>query len=306
MVLQTLFAPKFIVLYIYVASIAYTQFRGKVRLKFSRQVFNHATLMAPINALMYLFSAVPSQPFFELKQFPALAILRDNWEVIRAEAQQLVEQGYIKASENNDDAGFNSFFKKGWKRFYLKWYDDFLPSAQTLCPKTIELLKTVPGINGAMFTLLPKDGRLNPHRDPYAGSLRYHLGLITPNSEKCRIYVDGILYYWKDGEDVLFDETYIHSAKNETDMDRIILFCDVERPLRNKVVTQINRLFSKYLVSESATQNLETDRVGVINKIFKHYHYLAAQSDRLKKASRPTYYFLKYGLVAGLAYLVFF
>lgn len=306
MTIQTFFSLKFIILYIYIISIAYTQFRGKTRLKFSKQVFNHTTLLAPINALMYLFSAVPNKPFGEVKQFPELKTLRDNWEIIRAEAQQLVAQGYIKASENNDDAGFNSFFRKGWKRFYLKWYSDFLPSAQSLCPQTIEILKTVPGIHGAMFTLLPAGGRLNPHRDPYAGSLRYHLGLITPNSEKCRIYVDGIPYHWKDGEDVLFDETYIHSAKNETETDRIILFCDVERPLRNKIVTQINRWFSKYIVAESATQNLATDRVGMINQIFKYYHRAAALGDRLKKANKPAYYFLKYTAVAGLFYLIFF
>jgi hypothetical protein len=31
--------------------------------------------------------------------------------------------------------------------------------------------------------LLPPGGDL-AHRDPFAGSLRYHLGLSTPNSEK--------------------------------------------------------------------------------------------------------------------------
>jgi beta-hydroxylase len=35
-----------------------------------------------------------------------------------------------------------------------------------------------------MFAMLPANGSLNPHRDPFAGSLRYHLGLITPNDER--------------------------------------------------------------------------------------------------------------------------
>ena len=37
--------------------------------------------------------------------------------------------GSIKRSEQLNDVGFNSFFKTGWKRFYLKWYDDSHPSA---------------------------------------------------------------------------------------------------------------------------------------------------------------------------------
>ncbi len=64
-----------------------------------------------------------------------------------------------------------------------------------------------------MFTLLPAGAHLNPHRDPFAGSLRYHLGLVTPNADSCHIVVDGESYSWRDGEDVLFDETFVHSAQ---------------------------------------------------------------------------------------------
>jgi hypothetical protein len=63
-------------------------------------------------------------------RFPELAKLQDNWETIRGEAVELFE-GFIRAAAKNNDWGFYSFFKSGWKRFYLKWYDDFLPSART-------------------------------------------------------------------------------------------------------------------------------------------------------------------------------
>jgi beta-hydroxylase len=298
---------KFSILFIYIIAVAYTQFRGKVRLKFFRQLVNHSTFIAPINALMYLFSGVPTKPFLDTADFPELKVLRDNWQVIRAEAQQLVELGYIKAAERNNDLGFNSFFKRGWKRFYIKWYENFLPSAMELCPQTINLLKNIPNIHGAMFTMLPQDGgRLKPHRDPYAGSLRYHLGLVTPNSEDCRIYVDGTLYYWQDGKDVIFDETYIHSARNDTDIDRIILFCDVERPITNRFVRYLNRLICKYVVSESATQNVPTDPVGRLNKIYKYYDFLSSQVLRIKKFNKPTFQVLQFASLAGLFYWIFF
>jgi beta-hydroxylase len=87
-----------------------------------------------------------------------------------------------------------------------------------------------------MFALLPPGGRLVAHRDPCAGSLRYHLGLVTPNADTCKIFIDGEPYFWKDGEDVLFDETYIHYAENKSDVTRMILFCDVERPMTNGLV----------------------------------------------------------------------
>ena len=82
-----------------------------------------------------------------------------------------------------------------------------------------------------MFAILEPGAHLNPHRDPFGGSLRYHLGLVTPNSDACFIVVDGERYSWRDGEAVMFDETFIHWAENKTPTTRIILFCDVERPL---------------------------------------------------------------------------
>ncbi|MCC6196810.1 MAG: DUF1615 family protein, partial [Burkholderiales bacterium] len=138
---------------------------------------------------------------------------------------KLFDEGHIRAAATYNDLGFNSFFRRGWKRFYLKWYDAPVPSTVALCPKTVELVQSIPTLNGAMFAMLPADGDLGRHRDPFAGSLRYHLGLATPNSDLCCIYVDGQPYAWRDGEDVMFDETYIHWAENRTGVDRVILFC---------------------------------------------------------------------------------
>ncbi|WP_339502307.1 aspartyl/asparaginyl beta-hydroxylase domain-containing protein [Pseudomonas silesiensis] len=261
-------AAKASLLLLFLGSTLYVHLRGKARLPVLRQFVNHSALFAPYNALMYLFSSVPSRPFLDRRKFPELDVLKDNWEVIRDEAMHLFDEGYIRAAKKNNDAGFGSFFKKGWKRFYLKWYDKPLPSAQTLCPKTVALLCGIPNVKGAMFALLPGGSHLNPHRDPFAGSLRYHLGLSTPNSDDCRIFVDGQIYAWRDGEDVMFDETYVHWVKNETQMPRVILFCDVERPLSNRFMTRINRWVSGFLGRATAPQNLDGERVGGINQAY--------------------------------------
>jgi beta-hydroxylase len=133
-------APKFLVLYAILASALYIHLRGRERFRFTRQLFNHSTLLAPYNALVFLFSGVPAKAFQDVKQFPDLAPLRDNWMVLREEAQRLFDQGHIGTALANNDVGFNSFFKRGWKRFYVKWYGDPLASAEALCPKTVALL----------------------------------------------------------------------------------------------------------------------------------------------------------------------
>ncbi len=208
--LRQFFAPQFVGLYVLAASTMYVHFRGRERLRIGRQLGDHSTFLAPYNVLMYAASAVPNEPVIPLDKFPELAKLAENWQTIRDEAVRLFDEGFIRAAAKNNDWGFYSFFKSGWKRFYLKWYDDFLPSARTLCPRTVELLNSIPSVHGAMFAMLPPGGKLGAHRDPFAGSLRYHLGLVTPNSDKCQILVDGVPCVWRDGEAFMFDETFIH------------------------------------------------------------------------------------------------
>jgi len=296
-----LFAPQFLVIWAFLGSAIAVHFRGKVRLGFWRQFSDHSTIMAPYNVLMYLLSAVPNRPILQAGTLPELKLLRDNWQVIREEALVLFAQGQIKAADKYNDWGFNSFFRTGWKRFYLKWYDATLPSALANCPKTVELVNSIPTVKGAMFASLPPGGKLVQHRDPYAGSLRYHLGLLVPKAPgDCRIFIDGEPYYWREGEDIVFDETYLHYAENTTADDRIILFCDVERPLHTRAMTAVNRWVSKHVINESATQNEEGEHVGWINRVFGYVYHVRLVGKRMKAWNKRVYYAVKYLLIGGI------
>jgi len=299
-------AAKVIAVSVIAASAVYIHRRGKVRHRFTRQLTDHSTFLAAYNALIYLNSAVPATPYLDVRDFPDAVKLRDNWATIRDEALALFGSGHIRAATKYNDLGFNSFFRSGWRRFYLKWYDDFLPSAQSLCPKTVELLRSCPTVHAAIFALLEPGGRLVTHRDPFAGSLRYHLGLATPNSPDCYIVVDGQPYHWRDGEAVIFDETYIHTAENKTDQPRIIMFADVERPLRNRVVTALNRFVIRNFVKATASQNLDHEPVGVLNHLFAAAYRVRLLGKRIKQYNKTLYYAIKYALFGALLYLIFF
>jgi len=303
--LGELVAPRFLLLYAYVASAAYVHLRGRVRHRLQRQLTDHSTVFAPLNVIMYAASAVPRSPLLDPRAFPEATLLRAHWQEMRAEAEALLARGDVRPSESHQDVAFNTFFRRGWRRFHLKWYDDFLPSAQALCPRTVALLRSVPTVHAALFALLPAGGKLTEHRDPYAGSLRYHLGLITPNSDACRIFVDGQPYAWRDGEDVVFDETFIHRAENRTDQDRIILFCDLERPLRTPVMRALNRFIAGYVLRVTASRNVASERIGLVNQISGGVHRLRQVFRRAKRANRRLYYTAKYALWAVILYAVF-
>jgi beta-hydroxylase len=164
-----------------------------------------------------------------------------------------------------------------------------------------------------MFAHLPKGGQLTRHADPIAVSLRYHLGLSTPNSDACFINVDGRNHSWRDGEVLMFDETYLHYVRNDSESDRLILMCDVKRPL-NPLGAVIN-FFYQGLTRASVVPNTPEDRRGLVNRIFAGLAPLLARTKALKSTNRPLYRVIKWsvntlllllllGLAAGVVLLL--
>ena len=128
-----------------------------------------------------------------------------------------------------------------------------------------------------MFASLPP-WQAWPHRDPFAGSLRYHLGCV-----------------YREGEDFLFDETFIHRAANDAEQTCIILFCDVERPMR--YVWRLSIAGSATTSSRaSATANMEGERVGVLNKALAPLRDPPCLS---LDWNRKVHYGLKFSIVLG-------
>ena len=298
--MEVLLSPQALFLAVLIASAVAIQLRGRERMSLKRQASDYSTFTAPYNVFLYLTSAVPNRPYLDVAAFPELDLLRRNWLAIRDEALALYAAGHIRATESHDDVYGNSLFKKGWKRFYLKWYGDPLASARRLCPTSVALLDQLPTVHAAMFSLVGPRSRLGKHRDPLAASLRYHLGLVTPNSDACRILVDGVPYGWRDGEGVLFDETYLHWVENDTDETRIVLFCDVERPLRWRLATAINRWVIRRVVPSTAARNEAGEPLGAVNRVAAAYYPLQQAGRRLKQRNRRLYYALKFGVLIGV------
>jgi beta-hydroxylase len=297
---------RWAILFLFFTCAVSTHRRGNARHgSFFRQIFDHSTFTAPLNCLAYIFSSVPNTPYIPSSYISELALLKSKWQIFREEALALAESSRIQATDKYNDIGFNSFFRTGWKRFYLKWYDNPHPSAAVLCPRTIEVLQGIPSVRAAMFAMLPAGGKLNPHRDPFAGSLRYHLGLVTPNDDRCAIVVDGTPYSWRDGEDVVFDETYLHHAANDTTQDRIILFCDIERPMKYRWAQKMMNVVGGFLMRAATSPNEIGDRTGGLNRAFRYIYAVRRAGKALKAWNRTIYYVVKWCLFGAVAILIF-
>jgi beta-hydroxylase len=257
-------------------------------------------LFSPFNCLLYMFTEKrATKNFSNLSDFPELAEIQANWKTIQQEALDVYNQGYFDRTKDKDNAshydlGFRTFYKYGWSKFYITWYGYTHKSSQRLMPETVKLLEKIPTLNGAMLTTLPPGGKLTRHLDPLACSLRYHLGLKTPNDDSCYINVDGQAYSWRDGEAMLFDETYIHYVENQTDKPRLILMCDVERPMG--VLGKIVNFFYKGLTRLTVVPNTTEDDQGFVNKTFAGLAPLNKKLQGLKDSNRPLYLLIKWSI----------
>lgn len=108
-------------------------------------------------------------------------------------------------------------------------------------PKTYQLIKKIPGCTFAMFSVLNPGKHLAPHYGPSKSVLRYHLSLIVPkNNNNCFIKVNDQYYNWQEGQDVMFDDTYLHSVENNTNEPRVVLFLDIKRKYNNIFLDWMN------------------------------------------------------------------
>ena len=186
-----------------------------------------------VNALNGAVSAsIPekyNKNFLDWKEIvPEAQSLIDNFDTIKSELNEVLKDyDNIPEFDKIDEKQHNFINNdnKKWKTYVFKFYDDYNEENCKKCPETAKLLKKLP-LDLAMFSIMEKGKVLIPHRGPWRGLLRLHLGLDVPQG--ATITVDGEKYEWKEKELVLFDDTFEHSVVNPTGR-RVVLFMDLKR-----------------------------------------------------------------------------
>jgi beta-hydroxylase len=69
-------------------------------------------------------------------------------------------------------------------------------------------------------------------------------------------------------------------------------------------MTAINRWVSHHIVKACATQNVEGEQVGVLNKVFGGLYEIHLAGQRVKNWNRKFYYTLKYSLTLAILGLI--
>ena len=194
----------------------------------------------------------PRHPAFEtdyLRDYPGLQKIEENYSVIREECEALMQRrenlvpmaslgGGYTAGDTHSAQWTTLMFKSG----------QFIEENCELAPRTAAVLRGVPRVYTAFFSVLEPNQHIQPHYGYYKGFIRYHMGVMVPrnNADECcwiRVNADpddnaaddkglidrGERYFWHDGEGVMLDDTFMHEAANDSDEVRVILFLDVAR-----------------------------------------------------------------------------
>lgn len=180
------------------------------------------------------YSLVDNTPFFDPGAFAWTALLEAHYPAIRAEAEQILR--LRDALPNFQDIAPDTIQLSDddqWKTYFFCGYGSWAKANAERCPDTTKVLRAIPGLTTAFFSILGPGKKLPPHKGPYKGVLRHHLALLVPEpSDACGITVGGQTRHWREGSSMVFDDTFEHEAWNDTDGERVVLFLDIVRPLR--------------------------------------------------------------------------
>lgn len=120
-----------------------------------------------------------------------------------------------------------------WKVCALYGFGRWHPKNVDKFPKTVELLKQIPGLRTAIFSRLGPNTRLQPHHGWASLAnevLRSHMGIVVPKDGRSGVEVEGEFKQVKHGDWFTFDDSKEHIGVNETKEDRIVLLIDINRP----------------------------------------------------------------------------
>jgi aspartate beta-hydroxylase/beta-hydroxylase len=204
--------------------------------------------LSAINGLFYRCAGGKDRPVFHdiQKTCPELSRLQEIYPIIRQEVEGLLAAGISIPRYGDLDRAQHVISEgrdpsKNWKIFVFNALGEKPEMSRRLCPRTAAILDEIPDVYQAFFSILDPGKSVPAHCAPYLGYLRYHLALKVPATNPPSIRIKDQHYTWKEGESILFDDSWEHEVYNCSDDLRVVLIVDVFRPMPF-FARQVNRL----------------------------------------------------------------
>lgn len=185
------------------------------------------------------FPGLPAAPWFDRSLLPWVAGLERECAAIREELQQVLPHAdrseRVFGSDSEERGGLaGSRGAPSWNGFYFWRHGERREANHRLCPQTSRALDALPLVYlrgqapEVMFSVLTPGTHILPHRGVTNTRVVCHLPLVVPPD--CALVVGGETHRWREGEVVVFDDTFEHEAWNRGTETRVVLIFDVWNP----------------------------------------------------------------------------
>ena len=203
--------------------------------------------------------------FLDTQSHPIVPALKSAFRDIQAEFDEVMnDQQVLKpfmghAGQDDLKTYVSGNENASWDAFFFYRHGTRFEAAQQRCPKTSKVLESIDlcRIDGQSpeicFSVLQPGSRIEQHFGVTNARVVVHLPLRVPDG--CFLELTDVgRHFWREGEPMVFDDTFQHSALNPSDKPRGILLMDAWHPSLSLVE---RGMFSNLIKAISA---IELDR----------------------------------------------
>ena len=188
---------------------------------------------------MFYFPGLPQRQFYERGEFAWLPAVEAAFPAMRDELAAVLADGgefdpYVAATPGRPAPNNRLLDDPSWGAWYLWRNGEAVAGHAERCPATMAALEQapIPVIKGrspmALYSLLKPGTHIAPHHGMLNTRLICHVPLIAP--EGCSLRVGGETREWREGESLIFDDSFEHEAWNRAASTRIVLLFEIWRP----------------------------------------------------------------------------
>jgi aspartyl/asparaginyl beta-hydroxylase (cupin superfamily) len=183
---------------------------------------------------------LPDEPYMDPFLHPWAPRLRDAYPAIRREALSLLAaetgfEDFVRLKPGDSMERYLGGAAPSWEAFFFYRHGKRYDENHARCPETSAVLESidlfrVPGQAPEIcFSVLRPGTHILPHHGICNARSVMHLPLMVPADCALQL-VDVGAHRWKEGELVLFDDTYLHESWNRSGTIRVILLMDCWNP----------------------------------------------------------------------------
>jgi aspartyl/asparaginyl beta-hydroxylase (cupin superfamily) len=199
---------------------------------------------------MFYFAGLPQRPFYARDEFGWAAELDAATPAIRAELSASADGfgPYVESSTDRPLPNNPLLDDPSWSALYLWRSGEIVAENASRFPATLDALAKlpIPRIAGrspiALFSRLTPGTHIAPHHGLLNTRLICHLPIIV--SDGCALRVGADTHVWREGELVIFDDSFEHEAWNRGSGSRTVLLFEIWRPeIGAQERSELTRLF---------------------------------------------------------------